>query len=105
MVQKSIKYLTLSKKNIGNLIIVRKPYFQVASSGLSVQTIPSITNGMDNTAIMGNKLNNDSSDTFGLFINKGRGSVTTNQIDASKIINFSFFFFSDFNNTIFWRYY
>ncbi len=56
---------------------------------------------MDITAIMGNKLNNDSSDTSGLFINQGRGSVTTNQIDASKIISFSFFFISDFNNTIF----
>ena len=56
---------------------------------------------MDNTAIMGNKLNNDSSDTSGLFIIQGRGSVTITQIDASKIINFNFFFFSDFNNTIF----
>ena len=69
------------------------------SSGFSVHIIPSITNGIDITTIIGNILKNDSSDTSGLLINQGRGNVITNQIDASRIINFSLAFFV-FNNRI-----
>jgi len=74
--------------------------FQVVSSGFSVHIIPSTTNGIDIITIIGNRLKSDSSETSGLLINQGRGNVITNQIDASRIINFSLAFFV-FNNRIF----
>ncbi len=73
---------------------------QVESSGFNIHIIPSITNGMDIIVIMDNILKNDSSEISGLLTNQGRGNVITNQIDASRIINFSLAFFV-FNNRIF----
>jgi len=72
----------------------------VVSSGFSVQTTPRSTNGMEITPIMAIILKNVDSGISGLFTIHGKGKVTTNQIDASKIINLIFFFFSDFNNKI-----
>jgi len=55
---------------------------------------------MEITPIMAKTLKNVDSGISGLFTIHGKGKVTTNQIDVSKIINLIFFFFSGFNNKI-----
>lgn len=76
----------------------------VVSSGFSVQTTPNTTNGIDIIPTIPKIMLSCVSDTSGLFITHGKGSVTTIQITPSKINNFAFFFFVSIEFEYFMQY-
>ena len=69
--------------------------YQVVSSGFMLQTIPSITNGIDIIPTIPKMIKKDDSETAGLLIIHGKGNEMTNQIIASK--RYIFVFLDKFN--------